>query len=204
MGWTPDLVSTVGENCVKVLVSALWYIDLCRKQFVEHNIHFPPVLEPFEGYNDWRAKKEKPQLSYDGLTLHLDHLTRLLKPSFKQLHEILSALAMCFNKYRLYLKQRNAGCKLNQALLTPARTISESIELLCVPVVSQCDSRYATVQARLEEKAMYCAIFLNELAPEDRHQCKNWISGLRLEFPAMMYRFMHSNNLGTRFSVENT
>ncbi len=102
---------------------------------------------------------------------------------------------MCFDKYGLYLKQQNAGCKLNQASLTPVK--SESTELLCVPVVSQCDSRYATVQARLEEKAMYCPNFLNELAPEDRHQRKNWISGLRLEFPAMMYRFMHGNNLGT-------
>ena len=29
IGWTPDLVGSVGENCVKVIVSALWYIDPC-------------------------------------------------------------------------------------------------------------------------------------------------------------------------------
>lgn len=204
IGWTPDVVGSVGENCIKVLVSSLWYIDPCRKQFVERSIHLPPVLDPFEGYNDWKAKKEKkPQLSYDGLSLHLDHLTRLLnqpwllKPSFKQLHDIISALAKGFDKYRVYLKQQNDAWKLNQSSLTPARTISESIELTCVPVVKQCDSRYTAVQASLEEKAMYCPIFLNELAPEDRHQRRNWIAGLTLEFPAMMYRFMHGNNFGT-------
>ena len=204
IGWTPDLVGSVGENCVKVIVSALWYIDPCRKQFVERCIHLPSVLDPFEGYNDWKAKKEKkPQLSYDGLTLHLEQLTRLLnqpwlfKPSFKQLHDIINTLAECFDKYRLYLKQQSDAWKINQSLLTPARTISESIELTCVPVVKQCDSRYSIVQAALEEKAMYCPVFLNELAPEDRHQRRNWVAGLRLTFPVMMYRFMHGNNLGT-------
>ena len=204
IGWTPDIVGSVGENCVKVLVSSLWYIDPCRKQFVERSIHLPPVLDPFEGYNDWKTKKEKkPQLSYDVLSLHLDHLTRLLnqpwlsKPSFRQLHDIISALAKGFDKYRVYLKQQNDAVKLNQSSLTPARTISESIELTYVPVVEECDSRYTAVQASLEEKAMYCPMFVNEFAPKDRHQRRNWIAGLTLQCPAMMYRFMHGNNLGT-------
>ena len=76
IGWTPDIVGSVGENCIKVLVSSLRYIDPCRKQFVERSIHLPPVLDPLEGHNDWKTKKEKnPQLSYDGLSLHLYHLT---------------------------------------------------------------------------------------------------------------------------------
>ena len=176
MVWTPDIVGSVGENCIKVLVSSLWYTDLCCMQFVERRIHLSPLLDPFEGYNDWKAKKEKkPQLSYDTcrLSLHLDHLTQLLnlpwlfKPSFRQLHDIISALANGFDKYRVYLKQQNDAGKLNQSSLTPSRTISESIELTCVPVVKQCDSQYTAVQASLEEKDMYCPIFLNEFAPED-------------------------------------
>ena len=109
--------------------------------------------------------EKKPQLSYDGLSLHLDHLTRLLNqpwlftPSFKQLHNIISALAKGFDKYRVYLKQQNDAWKLNQLSLTPARTISESIELTCVLVVKQCDSWYTAVPAFLEEKATYCPIF---------------------------------------------
>ena len=120
IGWMPDLVSSVGEKCAKVLVSSLWYIDPCRKLFVERCIHLPPIFDPLEGYNDWKAKKEKkPQLSYEGLTLQLDHLTQLLnqpwlfKPSFKRLHDIISALAEGFDKYRQYLKQQNESIIVN-------------------------------------------------------------------------------------------
>ena len=34
IGWTPDLVSSVGEKCIKVAVSALWYIDLCMSETI--------------------------------------------------------------------------------------------------------------------------------------------------------------------------
>ena len=33
IGWSPDLVTTVSERCVKVFTFALWYIDPCHKQF---------------------------------------------------------------------------------------------------------------------------------------------------------------------------
>ena len=56
----------------------------------------------------------------------------------------------------------------------------------------------------LLDKPMYCPIFLNELAPDDRYQRKNWVAGLKLEFPVMMYRFMHGNNLGTMIFLWKT
>ena len=62
IGWTPDLVGTAGETCVKIIVSALWYIDSCRKQFVERGIHLPSVLDQFLGYNDWKTKKKASAL----------------------------------------------------------------------------------------------------------------------------------------------
>ena len=115
IGWTPDLVSSVGEKCVKVIVSALWYIDTCRKQFVERSIHLPTVLDRFQGYIDWKAKKQKkPQLSFDGFNLHLDHLSQLInQPWLLNLHfkEIVSQLVDGFNKYRTYLNQQNNSVK---------------------------------------------------------------------------------------------
>jgi len=59
IGWTPDVVGSGGENCINVLVSSLWYIDPCHKQFVERSIHLPPVLDPFEVYNDEGKKGEE-------------------------------------------------------------------------------------------------------------------------------------------------
>ena len=43
IGWTPDLVGTAGEKCVKIIVSALWYIDPYWKQFAEPGIHLLSV-----------------------------------------------------------------------------------------------------------------------------------------------------------------
>lgn len=34
IGWTPDVVGSVGENCIKVLVSSLWYIDRSMSQTI--------------------------------------------------------------------------------------------------------------------------------------------------------------------------
>ena len=210
VGWSPDLVTTVGERCVKVLTSALWYIDPCHKQFHDRSISLPPIVDRFEGYNDWKAKKiKKPQLSMEGLNLHLEQLTSLLNqpwlfsPSFKQLRETIDALAEAFNTYRSYLKQQSNAYSVNQASLTPARTISESIELVPVEVVSQCSSQYADIQTALSTKPMYTPVFANDFAPEDRHQRKNWFAGLKLVSPSMMYRFMHGNNLGTLVFVWN-
>ena len=166
IGWTPDLVNSVGEKCVKVIVSALWYTDPCRKQFIKRSIHLPTALDQFQGYNDWKAKKQKkPQLSFDGLNLHLDHLSQLinqlwlLNPRFKELYDIVSQLADGFNKYRTYLKQQNNSVKVAHSSLTPIRTISESIELVRVPVVNKCDSCYSAVQASLEKHPMNSPIF---------------------------------------------
>ena len=63
IGWTPDLVGTAGEKCVKIIVSTMWYIDPCQKQFVERGIHLPSVLDQFLGYDDWKKKKKKKSLS---------------------------------------------------------------------------------------------------------------------------------------------
>lgn len=35
VGWTPSVVSTTGENFVKILTSTLWYLDPHHKQFEE-------------------------------------------------------------------------------------------------------------------------------------------------------------------------
>ena len=97
-------MSTVGERCVKALASSLWYIDPCHKQFHERSIRIPEVFEKFQGYNNWKLKKlKKPQLTYEGLTLHLEKLSSLLQqpwiftPSFKELCLLLNSFANDFS-----------------------------------------------------------------------------------------------------------
>ena len=99
ISWTPDVVGTAGEKCVKIMVSALWYIDPCRKQFVERGIHLPSVLDQFQGYNDWKTKKKKPRLSFDSLNLHLDHLTQLLHINRGSSSPISKSFMACFHVF---------------------------------------------------------------------------------------------------------
>ena len=33
IGWSPDIVDTVGQQCIKVIVAALWYLDPHHDRF---------------------------------------------------------------------------------------------------------------------------------------------------------------------------
>lgn len=59
VGWAPDTVGTIGERCIKTIVSALWYLDLHHDRFTERSLHIPQCFAQFKGYNDWRRKKER-------------------------------------------------------------------------------------------------------------------------------------------------
>lgn len=59
VGWSPDLVTTVGERCVKVLTSALWYIDPCHKQFHDRSISLPPLSTDLRAITIGRPRKSR-------------------------------------------------------------------------------------------------------------------------------------------------
>ncbi len=71
--------------------------------------------------------------------------------------------------------------------LTPARTISESLELLPIPVVDKCKTVYEKIEEELRLISMHEPIFANDFAPDDRFQRKNRFSGMKLAIPCMMY-----------------
>ena len=54
--------------------------------------------------------------------------------------------------------------------LTP---VSESLELVPLQVVDKCKLDYQSIEEALVLKDVYCPIFANEFAPEDRFQRKN-------------------------------
>ena len=59
VGWTPDNVQTLGEHCVKIVASALWYLDPHHDRFKDRSLPIPPCFMKFSGYNDWKKKKKK-------------------------------------------------------------------------------------------------------------------------------------------------
>ena len=57
-----DSAQTVGEHCVKVIASALWYLDPHHAQFKDRSCE---ITGAFADYNNWKRKKEKrPQISF--------------------------------------------------------------------------------------------------------------------------------------------
>ena len=50
---------SVGEVFMQKLTRALWYIDHHHFKLASCSIHLRPHLGSFEGYNEWKRKKEK-------------------------------------------------------------------------------------------------------------------------------------------------
>lgn len=104
---------SVGELFVQKLTRALWYIDPHHSKFASRNIHLPPQLGSFEGY-DYKHKKEKePQLSVSGISHHVQELSNLLMQPwfhhrrFELLRKEVEMLVEGLQKYGEYLKGRS-------------------------------------------------------------------------------------------------
>ena len=44
---------------------------------------------------------------------------------------------------------------------------------------------------------MYEPIFVNEFAPSDLYERRKWVSGIKVSFPIMLYKYVYGNHLGT-------
>ena len=52
VGWTPDVVDTIGERFLKQLTNILWYLDSHHQKFSSRSIHLPKEFSDFQGFND--------------------------------------------------------------------------------------------------------------------------------------------------------
>ena len=118
IGWSPDTVHTIGKRCVKVLCGALWYLDPHHGHFGDRSLVLPACFEKFQGYNDWKKKKEKrPQLSQAELDRHIQALSSILsqpwshKPYFNALQSKLVQFVETMKQYLGYLKRHNETMK---------------------------------------------------------------------------------------------
>ena len=173
IGWMPDTVETVGKNCVKVLSKALWYLDPHHGQFRDRSLALPACFEKFQGYNDWKRKKERcPQLCQAELDRHIQALSTVLsqpwshKPNFKTLQSKLVMLVETMKQYLGYLKP------VEENILLEIRT----------PVSSVCEP-YQQLQEKLSTFDLNQPVFLNHFSPSDRYARKHWLDNLQLECP---------------------
>ena len=78
VGWAPDSLPTA-QSFTKALSNALWYLDPHHDTLYERGIKLPVPFDKFQGYNDYKRKKEsKPRLSQEGLSRHVQALSEFL------------------------------------------------------------------------------------------------------------------------------
>ena len=95
---------------IRKLARCLWHLDSHHQKFVNQGIMLPVRFSSFQGYNDYKKKKEKePILSRQELDHHVDVLSGVLKQSwfanihFTSLKNDVSKLVNVMNKYALFL-----------------------------------------------------------------------------------------------------
>ena len=156
IGWSPDVVDTVGQQCIKAIVASLWYLDPHHDRFRDRSLAIPTCFASFKGYNDWKRKKEKcPQLRQPDLDKHVQALSSLLsqpwcyKPHFKPLQKELAGLVEVMKQYLSYLQKHNQSVKATHASPSPLRLVEENILLETRPSVPVCDPKYQQLQEKL-------------------------------------------------------
>ena len=116
VGWASDSLPTA-QSFTKALSSALWYLDPHHDALCEWGIKLPAPFNKFQGYNDYKRKKErKPRLSQEGLSRHVQALSNFLSQAwftrgrYMVLHGKVEEIVESMRKYEQYLC-RSAGEK---------------------------------------------------------------------------------------------
>ena len=200
---------SVGEVFVQKLTRALWYIDPHHSKFTSRSIHLPPHLSSFEGYNDYKRKKEKePQLSVSDISHRIQELSgALMQPWFlhKRLEILRSEVEVLvegLQKYSEYLKNRNESMVEHHQSMTQSQLVDDNASLSTLTVCSGLvHSDYADLEENLRSLAYYKPVFLNDYSPADRFKRRSWLANLALPYPTCLYRYAYGNNLGTLSSI---
>lgn len=185
LGWSPDAVTSVGGNFVKVLSDCLWTLDSHHEQFTLRACHLPSIFSEFKGFNDWVKKKhKKPQLSQAVLERHISILSDyLMQPWFStskwlNFRSSMEQLVETLHKYKSYLTVHNEKVQElhGRPIVNPAE---ESFSVRLIPASPKPTQK---VYLKLEEVIMateyYVPVFLNDFAPEDRYARRHWIDQL--------------------------
>lgn len=61
---------------------------------------------------------------------------------------------------------------------------------LCCLLTMNCNKNWGDLP-------LYEPLYVNDLAPPDRYQRRRWISGIKLSFPIMLYKYAYGNHIGT-------
>lgn len=139
IGWRPDSVQGIGVAFARQLSRTLWYLDCHHNKFSSRGITLPKNFLQFQGYNDYRRKKEKePRLSSKDLGQHIDSLSSTLQQpwfaakTFDTLRDDVEKLVEALIKYKDYLTSQCSSVKERQSQHTATTVNNENACLVTV------------------------------------------------------------------------
>ena len=56
---------------------------------------------------------------------------------------------------------------------------------------------YNSLVDAIENKPLYAPVFLQDFAPTDRYERRQWLQNIEVPFPAMIYSYAHGNSYGS-------
>lgn len=181
VGWSSDIVTTVGLGFVNTLTNSLWYVDGHHHTIESRACQFPVEFKEFQGYNKPEVTKHRRRDAENMCTGMLDSysvmLNRyLIQPWFsltawKPLKDSVLQLADSMNKYAIYLKEKNATVQANHSMLEPVRSPSEA-ESFCLvkgaqwvkPTVA---AQFDALQKHIDSVEEFVPVLINDFAPAD-------------------------------------
>ena len=165
VGWTLDS-QEVGAAFTHKLTQCLWYLDPHHQKFVNRGIALPVRFNSFQGYNDYKRKKERePRLSAQELDHHIDVLSGVLmqpwfaNTRFTSLQKDVAELVNVMQKYVLYLTSQSEKVQAHH-LCNTSKDTESSATLITLPakneLILEC---YKELYQRLATLPLYELLF---------------------------------------------
>ena len=133
-----------GQSFSKALSAALWYVDPHHHTLRERGITLPGMFLKFNGYNDYKRKKEKkPKLSQLGLNHHVQQLSDFLsqpwfcRSIYSELCDVTEQLVEGMRKYELYLRGNSERASNTHHHTEVIRSPFDNIVMKTIPSTSE-------------------------------------------------------------------
>lgn len=114
-------------------------------------------------------------------------------PTFEPLRKATEELLDAFYQYKKYLDGHSVSVKAIQGLPL-VELNSDKTSLITLFPSKEVLSVYTLLIDTLQNQPLYTVVFLQDYAPKDRFQRRQWLQKLKVPFNAMVYVYAHGNS----------
>ena len=117
---------------------------------------------------------------------------------FEALRADVEQLVAGMQKYKTYLEQHCEAVQAHHRMVEVQPPTDTAVMTTIQASSDHVPEKYKDLDLMLGDLAPYQTVFLNDLAPEDRYERREWLSQITLPSPTMVYRCAYGNQIGTQ------